>query len=221
MGKKIQKLVIFLQSLKEENMFHELIQIWFGWVNDWGYAGVVILMALESSIVPVPSELVMAPAAFWAAQGKMNFWLVVLAGTVGSYIGSVLSYWTAEILTRWFIPAKKLEVAHRWAERFGMPGIFVARFLPVVRHLISIPAGILKMPFWSFSLATIAGAGIWCFVLAWFGQEVLGAEPGLLQTPDLMIAAVSAQLNWFLGLAILLASLYGVVVLFSSKKWNQ
>ncbi len=202
-------------------MFHELIQIWFGWVNDWGYAGVVVLMALESSIVPVPSELVIAPAAFWAAQGKMNFWLVVLAGTVGSYVGSVLSYWTADVLTRWFISPKKLEVAHRWAERFGMPGIFVARFLPVVRHLISIPAGMLKMPFWPFSMATIAGAGIWCFVLAWFGQEVLGAEPGLLQTPDLMIAAVSAQLNWFLGLAILLTSLYGVVVIFSSKKWNQ
>ena len=202
-------------------MFHELIQIWFGWVNDWGYIGVFVLMALESSIVPVPSELVMAPAAFWAAQGKMNFWVVVLAGTLGSYAGSVLSYWFAEVLTRRFVPAKKLDVAHRWAERYGMVGIFIARFLPVVRHLISMPAGILKMPFWSFSLATILGAGIWCFVLAWFGQEVLGAEPDLLQTPDLMIAAVSAQLNWFLGLAILLASLYGVVVIFSSKKWNQ
>lgn len=201
-------------------MFHELIRVWFGWVHDWGYGGVFVLMAMESSIIPVPSELVMAPAAFWASQGKMDFWSVVFAGTFGSYAGSLVSYWCAEVISKWFVPARKLNMARRWAERYGMAGIFVARFLPVIRHLISIPAGILRMPFWAFSAATILGAGIWCFVLAWFGQAVLGAEPGLLATPDLMIAAVSEQLNWFLGLAILLACLYGVVIAFSSKKWT-
>src|SRR5258708_24222582 len=71
---------------------HQLLSVWFHWVDVWGYAGVFILMALESSIIPVPSEVVMPPAAFWAAQGRMNFGLVVLAGTLGSYVGSVANY---------------------------------------------------------------------------------------------------------------------------------
>src|SRR3954462_1512350 len=71
---------------------HELVKIWFGWVETWGYLGVFVLMAMESSIIPVPSEIVMPPAAFWAAQGRMSFAGVVLAGTAGSYVGSILSY---------------------------------------------------------------------------------------------------------------------------------
>ena len=74
---------------------HALILIWFGWVRDWGYAGVVVLMALESTVFPVPSELVIPPAAYWAAQGRMSLVGVVLAGTLGSYLGSAASYWLA------------------------------------------------------------------------------------------------------------------------------
>src|ERR1044071_9209164 len=72
--------------------FLELLKIWFHFVETWGYLGVFLLMALESSIVPIPSEIVMPPAAYWAAQGRMSFWLVVLAGTAGSWFGSIVSY---------------------------------------------------------------------------------------------------------------------------------
>src|ERR1700751_433389 len=79
------------------NMFHELLRTWFQWVELWGYAGIFILMAMESSVIPVPSEIVMPPAAFWAAQGRMSFAGVILAGTLGGYVGSTLNYW----ICRW------------------------------------------------------------------------------------------------------------------------
>ncbi len=207
-------------------MLHELITIWFGWVETWGYAGVFVLMALESSIVPVPSEIVMPPAAFWAAQGKMDFGGVVLAGTAGSFVGSILNYYLARwlgepVINRYgkyfLMPPEKVKMAEVFVARFGTAGIFLARLLPVVRHLISIPAGILKMPVVPFSIATTVGAGIWCFILAWFGREVLGSQPELLQSPEAMIAVLKAKLHWFVLAVVSLAVLYGVVVWFKRK----
>ena len=196
---------------------HQLLSVWFHWVDAWGYAGVFILMALESSIVPVPSEVVMPPAAFWAAQGRMNFGLVVLTGTLGSYAGSVANYfffkWVGLPAAKKYgklalISPEKLDTAEKWVRSYGAPGVFIARLLPVIRHLISIPAGILEMPFRAFSIATITGAGVWCFVLAWFGQEVLGARPDLLDSPEAMISAMKAKLMFFVAAAALFAVLY-------------
>src|SRR5262245_55531533 len=82
---------------------HGLTVFWFQLLERWGYLGVVFLMALESSIVPVPSEVVIPPAAYWATQGKMSFWGVVFAGTLGSWIGSAISYWVAFWVGRAFI----------------------------------------------------------------------------------------------------------------------
>jgi membrane protein DedA with SNARE-associated domain len=207
-------------------MLHGLLSVWFHWVDAWGYAGVFILMALESSIIPVPSEVVMPPAAFWAAQGRMNFGLVVLAGTLGSYFGSVANYF----VFRWIgLPAAKrygkyvlispakLDTAEQWVRSYGTPGVFIARLLPVIRHLISIPAGILEMPFRAFSFATITGAGIWCLVLAWFGQEVLGARPDLLDSPEAMIAAMKAKLMFFVAGAAFFAVLYVCFIVFKRR----
>src|SRR3954452_10892557 len=81
-------------------MLHGLLQVWFGWGRYGGYLGVIVLMAMESSIFPVPSEVVIPPAAFWAAQGRMSFWGVVLAGTFGSWLGSAITYWVARWLGR-------------------------------------------------------------------------------------------------------------------------
>jgi membrane protein DedA with SNARE-associated domain len=128
----------------------------------------------------------MPPAAFWAAQGKMSFAGVVLAGTAGSYFGSLVNYWVSRwvgqpILVRYgryvLISPDKLKLGEAWVSRFGVVGIFSARLLPVVRHLISIPAGVLKMPFAAFSAATIVGAGLWCAVLSWFGEAAIGSHP--------------------------------------------
>lgn len=201
-------------------MLHELIRTWFGWVESWGYLGVFVLMAMESSIVPVPSEVVMPPAAFWAAQGRMSLAGVILAGTAGGLFGSAINYWAARVLGQPILmkygkfvlmPPDKLRMAEGWVQRYGAPGVFSARLLPVVRHLISIPAGALKMPFGRFSLATVLGAGIWAGVLSWFGQEVLGSRPELLQSPEAMIQVMKDKLHWFVLAVLLLAALYGWV----------
>ena len=196
-----------------------LIQVWFEFVREWHYTGVFLLMAAESSILPVPSEVVMPPAAYWASQGHMNFWGVVLAGTGGSWFGSAISYWLAQWIGRPLVmrygkyllmsPAK-VELAERWAQQNGLMGVFVARLLPVVRHLISIPAGILRMKFVPFSIVTTVGAGLWCFILAWWGEQVLGDQPKLIETPGAMIAVMKAKMIWFVGAILVLAVLFFV-----------
>jgi membrane protein DedA with SNARE-associated domain len=207
-------------------MLHELLKTWFLWVKDWEYLGVFLLMAMESSIIPVPSEIVMPPAAYWAAQGKMSMAGVILAGTAGSYFGSAVSYW----VSKWVgLPAvnrfgkyvlvgpDKVKMAHDWVIQFGTPGIFFARLLPVVRHLISIPAGIVSMPFGKFSAATVVGAGLWCAVLAKFGEEVIGDQPDLLNSPDQLIKAVKAKLLWILVAIVLFTIAYLVMVVMRTR----
>ncbi|MBI2605995.1 MAG: DedA family protein [Deltaproteobacteria bacterium] len=201
--------------------FHGLVRAWFLFVENWGYLGVFLLMALESSIVPVPSEVVMPPAAFWASQGKMDFWGVVLAGTAGSYFGSIVSYGISRavgtpIIKKYgkyfLLSAAKLEMTEAWIRKYGNAGIFTARLLPVVRHLISIPAGIFEMPVLPFSIMTIAGAFLWCLVLSWFGREVIGNNPELLSSPEMLIAVCKAKLRWFIGAVVVLAAAYAFVV---------
>ena len=147
---------------------HHLLETWFHWVLTGGYIGIIVLMAMESSIFPVPSEIVIPPAAFLAAQGKLSFTGVVLAGVLGSYLGSAITYWASRLIGRPLIvkygrfvlvTPKKLEQAEQWLARYEAGGIFFARLLPVVRHLISIPAGIVRMNFGLFSLVTIVGLG--------------------------------------------------------------
>jgi membrane protein DedA with SNARE-associated domain len=204
-------------------MLHELLKVWFGWVEQWGYGGVFVLMAMESSIIPVPSEVVMPPAAYWAAQGKMNFWGVVLAGTLGSYLGSAVSYFGAQwvglpLIHRYgkyfLLPPDKVKMAERWVKEFGVAGIFVARLLPVVRHLISMPAGVFKMPFGAFSAVTLVGAGLWCTILSWWGQRVLGQYPDLIHNPAEMSRVVRQELIWFVAAVALLGALYAGVLYF-------
>ncbi len=106
---------------------HHLLEIWFGWVQHWGYLGIIVLMAMESSIFPVPSEVVIPPAAFLAAQGHLDFTGVVLAGTFGSYLGSAITYWVARALGRplitrygryFLLGPEKLERAEVWLARY-------------------------------------------------------------------------------------------------------
>jgi membrane protein DedA with SNARE-associated domain len=198
---------------------HDLIRIWFEFVREQHYLGVFLLMAAESSIIPVPSEVVMPPAAYWAAQGHMSFWGVVLAGTAGSWFGSAVSYWVSLWIGRPLVmrygkyllmPARKIELAEGWAQRNGLKGVFVARLLPVVRHLISIPAGILRMRFVPFSIVTTVGAGIWCYILAWWGMKVLGDEPKLIEDPEAMVGVIKDKMLWFIGAIVVLGILFMV-----------
>src|SRR5205809_5195882 len=140
---------------KTAAMLHHFIQVWFDWVQQWGYLGVVLLMAMESSIFPVPSEVVIPPAAYMAMRpdAHMTVWGVILAGTFGSWLGSAITYWISRwvgrvVIVKWgryfLISEEKLERAEHWVHRYEAGGIFFARLLPVIRHLISIPAGIIR-----------------------------------------------------------------------------
>jgi membrane protein DedA with SNARE-associated domain len=169
----------------------------------------------------VPSEIVIPPAAFLAAQGKLSFTGVVLAGTLGSYLGAAITYWVSRIIGRplivrygkyVLISAKKLQDAEHWLARYETGGVFFARLLPVVRHLISIPAGIVRMNFWIFSTVTIIGSGIWCWILAYLGVKAYHAEPELLSNPEAMVHFMKAQSYWILLFVAGLTVLYFVVM---------
>ena len=200
---------------------HQWIEVWFRWVHDWGYAGIVLLMALESSIFPIPSEVVIPPAAFWARQGRFSLAGVIIAGTLGSWIGATVTYWVARTLGRalvarygkyFFVSEHKLERAERWLARYEAGGVFFARLVPVVRHLIGIPAGLVRMPFRTFSVMTILGAGLWCGILAWFGGRVLGDQPDLMDHPEAMVALLHRHSLELGGFVLILAILYVIVM---------
>jgi membrane protein DedA with SNARE-associated domain len=207
-------------------MLHGLLQVWFGWVRDGGYLGIIALMAMESSILPVPSEIVIPPAAFWAAQGRMTFSGVVLAGTFGSWLGSAISYWLSRsigraVILRWgkyvMIKPDGLDRAEHFVERYEVGGVFFARLLPVIRHLISIPAGIARMSFGMFSLVTTLGAAIWCTVLAWFGARITSAHPDLMNDPEALVRMVKDEGHWIAIGALVLCALYFLVMRLTSK----
>ena len=206
------------------------VGIWFQWVHDWGYPGIILLMALESSVFPVPSEIVIPPAAYWAEQGRYSFAGVVLAGTLGSYLGAAATYWAARwggrpLLVRYghyvFCPEQKLLRAERWLARYEAGGVFFARLVPVVRHLIGIPAGLVRMPFGMYSLMTVIGAGLWCWVLAWFGGNVLGGQPDLVNNPALLIQVMQERSYLVGGFALVLCALYLFVLRVTAKPTEQ
>jgi membrane protein DedA with SNARE-associated domain len=208
-------------------MLHQLILTWFQWVQDWGYLGVIILMAMESSIFPVPSEVVMPPAAFLAAQGKLSLWGVILAGTFGSWLGSAITYAVSRWLGRpfvlkfgkyFFISPEKLERAEVFMQRYEAGGIFFARLLPVVRHLISIPAGIVRMPFGKFSAMTIIGSFIWCAILSWYGKGIAERNPDLMKDPEAMVHAIKHEsLGIIAGVAVI-SVLYFLMLKMTGRK---
>ena len=147
-----------------------------------GYPGLIILMAMESMVFPLPSELVMPFAGFLAVEGSLNFWLVILFSTLGSIIGSLISYAMGYYGGNKFVlkygkylllDETDLAKTEKWFAKRGEKTIFISRFIPVVRHLISIPAGIGKMNLKKFCLYTIIGAAIWNGILTYCGY-ILG-----------------------------------------------
>ena len=207
-------------------MFHSWFAAWMQMSLDWGYRGVFVLMAIESTVFPLPSELVVPPAAYWARQGHLNFWGVVIAATLGSWAGSSISYLVARRLGRplmlqygryVFVPESKWLLAEGWINRYSSAGVFFARLLPVVRHLVSLPAGAARMPFGRFSLMTLLGSGVWSTVLAWFGAQVLGDNPDLLKDPDALMHVLKAKLLWLVAGAVVLFALYLLVDLLGRR----
>ena len=148
-----------------------------------GYGGVAFLMMLESMVAPVPSEAVMPFAGFLIYDGKFTFPAVIFFATLGSIVGSLISYyagaWGGRPFVRKFgkyllLDEHHLELTERFFGKYGDKTIFISRFIPVVRHLISIPAGVGKMSIWKFCIYTVIGAAIWNGFLAFVGYHLKG-----------------------------------------------
>jgi membrane protein DedA with SNARE-associated domain len=159
-----------------------MLSSFFHWLADTiltlGYPGILVLMAIESSVLPLPSELVMPPAGYLAAKGQMNSVLAVAAGTVGSVIGALVNYalalFVGEPLLRKYgkyvlVSARSLDRTEAFFRRHGEISTLIGRLLPVVRHLISIPAGVSRMSLGRFIFFTALGAGLWCAILTYLG----------------------------------------------------
>lgn len=167
---------------------HELINWLVQTIGTLGYPGIFILMAMESSVIPIPSELVMPPAGYLAQQGQMNMFLAILCGTAGSLIGAYANYFAAHYLGRplvlkygkyvW-ITEDKFAKVETFFKNHGEVSTFIGRLLPVVRHLISLPAGLAGMNHIKFSLYTLLGAGLWVTVLSFIGYFI-GANRELI-----------------------------------------
>jgi len=173
-----------------------------------GYPGIIFLMMLESACFPMPSEIVMPFAGFAAQQGKLSYVGVGLAGSVGSLIGSVISYVVGyyggrpllEKYGRYVLITKhEIDTTHRWFEKYGTLTVFIARLLPVVRTFISLPAGVAKMDFKKFTLYSFIGSLPWCFALAYAGV-MLGENWSLLEHywAYLDIATIIGIIGFFL-----------------------
>jgi membrane protein DedA with SNARE-associated domain len=158
-----------------------------------GYPGIIALMAMESSILPVPSELVMTPAGYWAAKGQMSFPVVLVCGVLGSIIGALANYYGAQWIGRPLIQRygkyvllseKNLLRSERFFAEHGEISTLIGRLFPVVRHLVSIPAGLHRMPLPKFILYTGVGAAIWCTILTWIGY-FLGQHEAALRGEEI------------------------------------
>ncbi len=170
-----------------------------------------LLMAMESSIVPLPSEFVIPPAAYLAhAHGTYSLAGIVIAGTVGSWVGASIMYWASRLLGRpllvrygryVLVTPDKIQRAEAWAAHYGTMGVFISRLLPVIRHLIGIPAGVVRLNFAWYSLATIVGSALWCTVLVW-----LGVTAG--QDEELLKGNLQRITLWAGGLMLFLGALY-------------
>jgi membrane protein DedA with SNARE-associated domain len=180
-------------------------------LDSGGYPLIAALMAMESTIVPIPSELIIPFAAQRAhASGSLSLPGIVIAGTIGSWVGAAIMYWASRLAGRplilrygsyFLVPEAKVHAAERWAAQFGPFGVFVARLLPVVRHLIGIPMGIVKMDFIKYSIFTLVGSCFWCVVLTWVGVQA-GNDPRLLQGDMHRVTL------WLVGALAVLGTLY-------------
>jgi membrane protein DedA with SNARE-associated domain len=197
-------------------MFKGLIEWYRAELAVYGYPLIGLLMAVESSLVPLPSEAVIPFAAHLSNTGKISLSIlgIVIAGTLGSWIGATAMYWASRVAGRplvvrygrWaLITPEKIEGAERWAAHYGSMGIFISRLLPVVRHLIGIPAGIVRMDYRLFSLFTIVGSAAWCSVLCWVGIKA-GEDEQLLKG-DMRHVTL-----WLGGAVVVLGTVYYLFV---------
>ena len=186
-------------------------------IGDLGYVGIFILMAMESSLFPIPSELVVPPAGYLASQGQMNIWLVIFFSTLGSLIGALFNYAIAYYLGRpwilrygkyFLIPPEKFAKVELFFLKHGEISTFTGRLIIVVRHLISLPAGLSKMDLKRFTIFTLAGSFMWVSILAYIGY-VVGNN---------MVLVKSYYKQAVIGLVVIMAIVLAVYIIWQKNR---
>ena len=202
-------------------MLEQMIQFLLERFSEMGYTGVIVLMAVQASFIPFPSEIVIPPAAYLASQGQMNFFLIIFSGIIGSLIGSLTNYFLARSLGRTVVyrlvetrllkllmlNSEKIEKSEAYFNKNGSISIFICTLIPGIRQLISIPAGIAKMNLRNFIFYTGLGAGIWTTILALLGYY-FGANQELIMSYSKEISLV----------IFLLVLIFGGLILLKHKK---
>lgn len=199
-------------------------------LSNLNYGTILLLMLLESTVVPVPSELVVAPAAYHAAGGHLNVFLVILFATIGADLGASINYFVALYVGRpviysfanskWgkmcLLNQEKVEKSERYFDDHGIVATLTGRLIPGIRHLISLPAGLARMNYWKFLLYTTIGAGVWHSVLAAMGYYLHAF------VPEDQLETTIARYNHYIVGAILalvaVAILYFVVKHYRKKR---
>lgn len=188
------------------------------------YGTILLLMLLESTVIPVPSELVVAPAAYHAASGQLNIFLVILFATIGADLGASINYFVALYVGRpviykfansrlgklCLLNQEKVEKSERYFDNHGIVATLTGRLIPGIRHLISLPAGLARMSYWKFLLYTTIGAGLWHTILAalgWYLHAVV---------PEDQLEATITQYNHYI-VAGILGLLLMVILYFVGK----
>ena len=199
-------------------------------LNNLNYPTIFVLMLLESTVVPVPSEFVVTPAAYHAAGGSLNVLLIILFATLGAGVGASINYFVALYVGRpvvyrfansrighlCLLNQEKIEKSEKYFDDHGVAATLTGRFVPVIRHLISIPAGLARMNYWKFLLYTVIGAGGWHTVLAvlgWYLHAIVPEE----QLND-KIAEYAEYIKLVIVGLLLLAAAYFIIKRFMNKK---
>lgn len=192
-------------------------------LNNLNYGTIFLLMLLESTVVPVPSELVVAPAAYHAAGGHLNVVLVVLFATIGADFGASINYFVALYVgrpviykfanSRWgkmcLLNQEKVEKSERYFDDHGIVATLTGRLIPGIRHLISLPAGLARMNYWKFLLYTTIGAGCWHAILATMGWYLHTVVP-----EDQLEDAISQYNHYIVAAILALVAIAAIVLIF-------
>jgi membrane protein DedA with SNARE-associated domain len=204
-----------------KKIFQPLLTWYLATLKTAGYPVIVLLMTMESSVLPIPAEAIIPPAAYLAWFEGLKIFNVhfigwpaeiglVAAGTLGSWLGATIMYWLSRVagrplLVRYgryiLMPPEKIEKSERWMSHYGPMGVFVARLLPGARQLVGIPAGVARMDFLKYSIYTVLGAATWCSVLCY-----VGVKAG--QDEQLMRGEMRHVALWLGGAALVLGGLY-------------
>jgi membrane protein DedA with SNARE-associated domain len=198
-------------------MLETILTVLAGWItaviSAGGYAGIALLMAIESACIPLPSEIIMPFSGYLVSNGRFDLFWVATAGAVGCNIGSTLAYYVGvyggrRAIERWgrylLIDPKDLDLADRFFHKYGAATVFVSRLLPVVRTFIALPAGIAHMNPLKFQAYTFLGSWPWCFTLAYIGMklgEAWNSDPTLKDAlhrfDAVIVAALLAAAAWY------------------------